>query len=288
MLAEKLILGTVQFGLNYGINNSTGKPAKAEIFDILNYASEHGINELDCARAYGDAQTIIGDFLQQSNVHFLLNSKFHTQGESISEQAKQTLKDLQTKQINTYFFHDVQDLYSDKEKTLRSLLALKDAGLIAKIGVSVYSNEEISYCADIEAIDVIQAPFNLLDNANKRQESFKRVKGRYKELQVRSVFLQGLFAKQAATLPDKLTPLAPYIDQVYEHCKNSNIPVMTMALVYALQMPLVDKVLIGVETMEQLKQNIEAANTILEESVINFIHQINVEDEALLYPYNWT
>lgn len=288
MFAEKLILGTVQFGLNYGINNSTGKPAKAEIFDILNYATEHGIQELDCAQAYGDAQMIIGDFLKQSNVQFRLNSKFHTQGATLAEQVKQTLNDLQTTQINAYFFHDFEDLYRDKEKTIRSLLALKDAGSIAKIGVSVYSNEQVEYCANIEAIDVIQTPFNLLDNTNKRQESFKLVKDSYKELQVRSVFLQGLFAKETTTFPRKLMPLIPFIERIYEGCRYFNIPVMTMALAYAVQMPMVDKVLIGVETKEQLKQNLEAGNTILDEAVINFINQINVEDEALLYPYNWT
>ena len=59
-----LSLGTVQLGMNYGINNATGKPDAETSNAILNLAAENGINVLDTAGAYGDSELVIGKWLQ--------------------------------------------------------------------------------------------------------------------------------------------------------------------------------------------------------------------------------
>ena len=59
---SKLILGTVQMGLDYGVNNSSGKISNKESFEILSLAFSNGINILDTAEVYGNSHQIIGDF----------------------------------------------------------------------------------------------------------------------------------------------------------------------------------------------------------------------------------
>ena len=57
---SKLGLGTVQFGINYGINSEFGKVKSKEVMKILNYAHIKNINYLDTAPSYGDSEKVLG------------------------------------------------------------------------------------------------------------------------------------------------------------------------------------------------------------------------------------
>ena len=67
---SKLILGTVQFGLNYGINNTIGKMSEDKVFELLETAYDLGIRTLDTAEAYGNAHSVISNFHKQSKKRF--------------------------------------------------------------------------------------------------------------------------------------------------------------------------------------------------------------------------
>src|SRR5687768_14232655 len=91
---DKIILGTVQLGLDYGINNSTGKPDSKEAFKILELAYKNGICTLDTANAYGNAEEIIGDY-HKTNPKFKVNTKFHADtGFNFEENLSATLQRL--------------------------------------------------------------------------------------------------------------------------------------------------------------------------------------------------
>jgi aryl-alcohol dehydrogenase-like predicted oxidoreductase len=62
---SKLILGTVQFGLEYGVNNQKGIPSSNEIKKILDFAFKRKINILDTAEAYGNSQERIGEYIKK-------------------------------------------------------------------------------------------------------------------------------------------------------------------------------------------------------------------------------
>ena len=47
--AQKLVIGSAQFGMSYGIANVHGRPTDIEIKSILDFASKHGINTIDTA-----------------------------------------------------------------------------------------------------------------------------------------------------------------------------------------------------------------------------------------------
>ena len=288
MKPDKLILGTVQFGLEYGINNSRGKPKTEEVFQILKQAKQAGITTLDTADAYGNATQLVGNFNKEYNTPFLINTKFKIdfEKEGVAEQLHRSLELLQTNSVEVYFYHSFQQLL-DFPEVLSQLLLLRNKGKIKKIGVSVYTNEEFDTVINQKEIDVIQIPFNVLDNIAQRGELICKAKLNKKTIQVRSVFLQGLFFKDINSYPDKLYPLKRYVSAFLLIVKNSGRTVEDICLSYALNQPDIDQVIIGVDSKEQLEQNLMFARSSLSEKIKNEIDAIQVNEVELLHPKNW-
>lgn len=288
MAAQKLILGTVQFGLSYGINNSAGKPTRETIFRLLDLAADAGIPALDSAGLYGDAESIIGAYFEKAGPRFRVNSKFKAEGDGpIETQLARTLADLHTARLGVYFYHRFGEITS-VPGSLDALQKLKEAGQIESIGVSVYTNEELAAAVAIPAVDAIQLPFNLLDNASRRGTLLREAKEKGKEVQVRSVFLQGLFFSEPDTLSPYFAPLLPQLEQLRRLSRAHNISMFDMALGYALAQPEIDYAVIGVDNERQLQQNLCAATVSLPDSLISEIDALQVSDESLLFPYNWS
>lgn len=285
-MSNKYILGTVQFGLNYGINNVVGKPTTAQVFEILEYAASQGIAVLDTADAYGNAVELLGVFNKQHNGLFAINTKFKCNNESIEKQFLNSLNLLCVNKINTYFYHSFSDFINYPE-LLPALITLKQDEKINKIGVSVYDNDEFNTIIHTNEIDVIQLPFNLLDNYSQRGELMKLAKEKGKELQVRSVFLQGIFFMPPDTIPPKLAPLKPYLLKINELAKENNLTIEQLALLYAIGQNEIDNVIIGIDNLKQLKHNIKAAGNLITDEMSEHINKIHVTETALLYPKNW-
>jgi aryl-alcohol dehydrogenase-like predicted oxidoreductase len=285
--AEKLILGTVQFGLAYGINNASGKPGIEKVFEILSYAAESGVQILDTADAYGDATALIGRFHQNSNYRFVINTKFHiNDNDAIASQLQRSIEQLYVDSINTYFYHRFSDL-ADYPDSKRALKELKDKGFIKKVGVSVYENEEFKTAIADDDIDVIQLPFNLLDNYKQRGSLLRQARQRKKEIQVRSVFLQGLFFKDPSSYPPALQPLGVYLQQVSSYVKESGRTMEDVALGYVLSKNEIDYILIGVDSKEQLAKNLRYMDVRLPDELVEQIDRVDVKEVELLYPKNW-
>jgi aryl-alcohol dehydrogenase-like predicted oxidoreductase len=286
MNTSRFILGTVQFGMAYGINNVSGKPDKEKVFDILHSAYDHSVYQIDSADLYGDAQMIIGDFIKSTRKNFLVNTKFLVHSElSIQDQLTKTLKELSLEKANVYFYHRFQEMQNNPH-ALNVLNGLKQKKLINKIGVSVYTNEEFQVCIENEAVDVIQLPFNLLDNYSKRGKLVERAKDYRKEIQIRSVFLQGLFFKEVNDFPQAIQPLSKYVNQLQQLGLKYGISMQDLALRYALSKEAIDYIIIGVDSKEQLLNNI-ATQQGLDKGIEQEIDKIMVLEEPLLYPYNW-
>lgn len=287
MKIEKLILGTVQLGLEYGINNVTGKPSRKNAFAILEKAYSRGIKYLDTAAAYGDSEEVIGAFHNVDQKRFLILTKFHPKGdEDVSKLVSDALGRLNVTEIEVMFFHSYQDFKSNPKLVDDLLLEVK-AGRINKIGVSVYTNEQIEELLDFNDIKVIQAPFNLFDNESKRGEIFERAKAGGKEIHSRSVFLQGLFFKDIESLPENLNPLKPQLLKIMGLAQGSNLSMASLALNYVLSKDYIDGVLIGVDNEQQLNSNFAALEQIIPQSLIKEIDNIQVSSIELLNPAEW-
>lgn len=283
----KIVLGTVQFGLHYGINNQSGKPDIDQVFAMLDYAFKNNVASLDTADAYGDAESIIGNYNKSIGGKFSINTKFKIKEEPIGFQLASSLQRLNAGSIDTYFYHSYADFIS-VPAILDELIKIKSENRIRNIGVSVYTNEQLNEVARYNDVDVIQLPFNMLDNRSKRYEHILRAKGMGKKIQVRSVFLQGLFFKPLSTLSHKLLPLQKYLNQLHKLSEDTQIGVEQLALQYVASQSAIDEMVIGVDNIEQLKRNLLYANESLDESIIMRIEKIDVTEEELLLPVNWS
>ncbi len=283
---KKIILGTVQFGLNYGINNSSGKPFENETFEILDTALANGIDSLDTADVYGDSIKIIGKYNLTRNQQLKVLSKFkNVKNGDLKLIARDSLETLNINKFEVYSYHSFPDYLSNKN-IKEDLLELKSNGLIEKIGISIYSNYEFEKTIDDENIDVIQLPYNLLDNSNLRGYLIEKAKMNGKEIHVRSVFLQGLFFMDFDRFPEKLQPLKNYIKTIKDFCMMEFISIQTLALSYALYNKNIDKVLIGVDNSSQLLSNIKSIHN--NQKAFDFIdNSIIVKEIDLLNPVNW-
>jgi aryl-alcohol dehydrogenase-like predicted oxidoreductase len=286
-MTNKIILGTVQFGLDYGINNARGKPQAEQVFQMLEYASANGICVIDTADAYGNATELLGEFNRNQPGKFEFNSKFITNHEPLVKQLFKSLKLLNINYFNVYFFHNFDDL-TVYPNLLVELMALKRDKKIKKIGVSVYDNNAFKKAIDTKNIDVIQFPFNLLDNLYQRHTLIELAKMKNKELQARSVFLQGLFFKNPETVPSKLVPLCVYLEMIHAIAAKAEIPVEELALLYVIQQNEIDNVIIGVDSLEQLKQNLIIGAKSLDQNLMVEINRIVVKETQLLSPKNWS
>ena len=285
-MINKIILGTVQLGLSYGINNSSGKPSEKEAFDILDLAYARGIDWLDSADAYGDSIEVISRYHKISNSRFKISNKFKNvkKGE-LKYIVENSLKRLDIPQFEVYSFHSFND-YLNNRVILSDLIKLKSKELIKKTGISVYTNAELDRVIDDVNIDVIQLPYNILDNINLRGSLLERAKSQGKEIHIRSVFLQGLFFMEFNRFPENLSPLKPYIQKILDFCKTESLSMQTLALSYALYNKNIDNVLIGVENNTQLLKNIESIQN--HQKAFDFINNsVFVKETELLNPVNW-
>lgn len=288
---DKIVLGTVQFGLEYGINNKSGKPDDESITGILDFAFERNIRLLDTAEAYGDSQDQIGNYHKLSSRKFNVITKFSANRkdlpENITKRIAVNLRTLNIDSIYCYMFHSFNDfkLYFNVYKN--EIKELKKAGIIHRFGVSIYTNDEVEELLKYKDIDLIQLPFNLLDNNNQRSNTIKKAKERGIEIHTRSAFLQGLFFKNTKDLPVKLMALEPHLNSINKISKSNNLKLTDLSLNYIIQQKNIDNVLIGVDSVDQLKENIRSLQTEISEEVIKQIDLIDVKEITLLNPSNW-
>lgn len=287
--ASKLILGTVQFGTDYGINNIGGKPSFEEVKKILDFFVSKGNLIIDTAEAYGNSQQVIGRYHEVSNNKLEVITKFSSRFsyKSLKERIDIDLSYLNTKSLYAYMFHSFLDLEDQFEKKKEELIRLKKSGVIGKIGVSVYSNEEIQKVIDFYDVDLIQIPFNMLDNYSLRGELMKKLSRKKIEIHTRSVFLQGLFFIDPNALPTKLLPLKKHLNRLIEIKNDYSINTIDMALGYVLSFSEINKTLIGVDSINQLESNFISSEKKISPMIISEINELQIDEIDLLNPSNW-
>ncbi|MDE5417232.1 aldo/keto reductase [Labilibaculum sp. DW002] len=287
-MKSKLILGTVQFGLDYGINNDVGKPSFGKVCQILDFAFDNGVKVLDTAEAYGNSQDVIGSYHKISNQIFNIITKYSPNRtdlpEGIVERINLNLETLGVDTLYAYMFHSFADYRKYYKIFSEDLIELRELGIIKKIGVSLYTNDELEQVIKCEEIDLIQLPFNLLDNNYQRGEVLQKAKNRGVEIHTRSVFLQGLFFKEL--LEDKLSYFTLYLKQLRDMA-SSDFGISDLALNYVCKQANIDNVLIGVDNIEQLNSNFISLQKDVPVEIQKSIDLINVKDKSMLNPSNW-
>ena len=285
---NKLILGTVQMGLNYGVNNSNGQVSLNDSFKILNYAFENGITTLDSAEAYGNAHEVIGKFHQENPKRkFKIITKLPKDiNEQILKKVDTYLIDLNIDQIEVLMFHSY-DSYNNNIENFDLIKKLKINNKIKSVGVSVYTNEEIEKVLINDDVDVIQVPFNLLDNANLREAILIKAKSKGKIIHSRSALLQGLFFKNKNDSNEIVQNLKNELMLLSCISKRDNASISELALSYCLKQKTIDNVLLGVDSLNQLIDNSNAVNYNLKQKTLNSINTIIVKNKDFINPSLW-
>jgi aryl-alcohol dehydrogenase-like predicted oxidoreductase len=286
----KIALGTVQFGIDYGVNSVDGQVRPEEVKKILSYAHSKDIDLLDTAPAYGDSEKTLGrmdisnfkvvtktrhfDSLEIKNTDVkLLNNDFH-----------HSLKDLKQNSVYGVLIHDADDLLKPgAEKLFDKLQELKQAEKIVKIGVSVYDHSQLQSILDNFSIDLVQLPFNILDRRMIDSGMLATLRNKGIEVHARSVFLQGLLLMTEQSRHDKFKRWGALWKVWHEWLNDNQITALEATIRHAISMPEISKVLVGVDTADQLKEVVMTTLGVLPDIPT----EMYTNDADLLNPSNW-
>ena len=273
------MLGTVQFGLNYGIANTSGKPSYERAKQILHDAADAGITALDTAAAYGDSELVLGRAMAELGIadKMTVVSKVPPIPEGadplafIEKSVTSSLERLRLPVIPLILFHRETD-----NKYLPEMQALIDKGMILHAGVSL---DSLPYAGLADKIDFVQVPCNVMDH--RFDQAFHA--DRAGHVFIRSVYLQGLMLMPRERIP--FPELAAYRDQL----EKFGLPMAELCMRYLLSQPGPVSVLTGVDTPEQLKENVRMAELgALPDDLFKAVRDtVPLLDERLIRPGNW-
>lgn len=285
---NRLALGTVQFGLPYGIANQTGQVSRLEASAMLQLALASSIDTLDTAIAYGDSETCLGEVGTQG---FKVVTKLPAVPDScenvsnwVQQQLSMSLSRLGVNKVYGLLLHRSEQLLgSNGLEFYQALQALKDNGQVQKIGISIYSPTELDALIPRYQFDLVQAPFNLVDQRLCRTGWMQRLKDDDVEIHTRSAFLQGLLLMAEADIPEKFLPWSGLWHTWHQWLLEKEVSAVQACLALPLSFPEIDRVVVGVDSVSQLAQIVSATNKLLQAD----LPDLQCDDENLINPANW-
>ncbi len=306
-LKRKFVLGTVQLGLNYGINNEVGKPTDKESKKILDFALNKGVVNFDTANSYGNSEKILGKTFKNvecnnlkiiSKFKIFINKKFSKINEnlydSLHKQILISLTNLKIKKLYAYLFHNLPNKKNIFEEYLSVLIKIKSLGLIQNIGVSVQSINELKFVLNYEDITYIQMPYNILDRRwDKLIDTIKILKKKRKIIiACRSVFLQGLLLSKNSRKWRKCN--VKDCDEIFYFLKKMKqkfkcLNIAELSIKYINSIDWIDQIVLGSDTLDQLKSNLSYFSSHkLSKYDINKIDELKpVLSDEVLNPSFW-
>ena len=293
---SKIVLGTAQFGLGYGQNLSEPIPPP-EVSEILALAWERGIDALDTAAAYGTAEEVIGA-QTPAGARFHITTKISRAGVDIIGEkevdaarasVRTSLKRLRAARLDGVLFHHVSDLFAPGGPALfRAIADFKKDGIVNRIGVSVYEPEELDRVLADYPIDVVQLPFNVADQRFMTSGHLERLSKRNIQVQVRSVFLQGLLLSDAKHLPARFKKLEQLLAMADADAAALGLSREAFLLHYATMNSHVSSVVIGVDGVEHLRRNLSALEASASSKEFREFSRYAVDDLELIDPRKWS
>lgn len=302
---SQLALGTAQLGLPYGIANRTGQPSDGTARRILQLALDSGINTFDTAPAYGRSESIIGSFLARADSAWRSDRlvivtklpKVEANGcpssqmiyERVRCSLRSSAKRLHLDRVPICLMHSAEDMTKCGGLVTKSLVRLKEEGLVEKIGVSVYRPSEVAEFLSIGGLDAIQIPVNLFDHRLIHGGHLGRLAGSGAIVFARSVFLQGLFFLEPEELPPFLHMAREPLLALRRLSGQCSRPVAELAVAFVRDLPAITSLVIGAETVAQLRENVRLVNSPpLGDSVRKSLHGLFGRlPEELINPATW-
>lgn len=289
----KIGLGAAQFGLDYGVSNRGGQTYQQEVEKILAVAATNGVDMIDTAASYGDSEAVLGRALTSNNEFKLITKTRSFAGKAITEDDAQelektfrcSLEKLGRSSVYGLLVHQADDLLCrGGDMLMERMKVLQGAGLVKKIGISVYSAEQIDRLLANYDFDLIQLPVNLLDQRLIKSGHLVKLKARNVEIHARSVFLQGLVLMPPETLPLFFKPIRAHLETCRRAFDAKGISPLMAALAFASGVYELDAIICGVNDHAQLEGICAAARATTD---IADFGQFALDDEVFLNPANW-
>lgn len=286
--SSRIVLGTAQFGFKYGVANTVGRVSATEAGEILRIGREHGIKNLDTAIAYGESEAILG----QIGVNgWGVITKFPALPPSCSDvyswlarDIKGALDRLHLRRIKGVLLHrPAQLLTSIGPDIYHALCRLKDNNLIEQFGISVYNPEELDRHPAWMRLDLVQAPFNIMDRRIVASGWARKLQETGVELHVRSVFLQGLLLLHPEERPQYFEKWKPLWLQWDKWLAHTGLTTVEACIRFALSFQEVDKLVLGVDSAAQLHEILRAVDG----NMPGVPSQLQTDDPDLLNPSYW-
>ena len=286
---SKLALGTVQFGTDYGINSGI-KVDPNEVTNIINCARNNDISLLDTAQLYGSSEKVLGDVNTQ-DFDIVTKSRGFDQ-EAITEKEAvfvindlhKSLKLLKQKSLYAFLVHHGEDLLKPGgEMIFNQLQTLKKQGLVNKIGISAYIDNQLIEIIDRFDIDIIQLPMNILDSRLINNGLLKKIYAKGIEIHTRSVFLQGLLLMDLDKRPKYFERWSSLWKFWNEWLADNKLSPLEASIRYMISKPEISRVLVGVDNKDQLQSIINAVDG----NLPPIPKELSTNDPDLLNPGNW-
>jgi len=278
---RKIALGTVQFGLNYGITNHSGQVAIDEVKGILDYAKTNNIDTLDTAAIYGNSEQVLGE-VGVNNYRIITKTTPLENGvDGVIKGFHQSLENLNIGQVDGLLIHNIDDT-KDKRfgELFHKLNELKKEGMIKKIGFSTYTPEQVDFLLENFDFDLIQVPFNVFDTRLVEGGQLEALKKKNIEIHARSVFLQGVLLS-FDSLSDYFSTWDAQFEQYQGLVREKELSLLEYALNFALNTQELDKILVGVDSVNQLTDIVNAFKSDVD------LKAFKIDDINLLNPSLW-
>lgn len=289
----RLGLGTVQFGLDYGVSNRAGRTSPAEVRNILALAAERGISLIDTAPGYGTSESVLGECLP-ANHGFRISTKIrplrtdvitkdHLEG--VRRSFEESLSRLRQDHVHAVLIHHAGDLLADGgDALMRVLEDFRRRGLVDRIGLSMYEAAEVDALAAKFGFEVLQVPVSLLDQRLIEGGHIARWAASGAEIHARSVFLQGFLLMTPEELPPVLRPHAGVLERFRQFASDNGCLPAHAALKFVASQEHIQSAIVGVNSAAQLGQLLGYDRCEIDGSALQ---QFAQHDSRLLNPFLW-
>lgn len=293
----RLGLGTVQWGMSYGIANQSGIATSRAVSEMLARAREAGVNILDTAWAYGEAERVLGEqgvlaagFRVVTKTRPLkgLNNSASELAEVVETAFRASLVSLVGTSVYALLVHHADDLLGPAGDALWARLqSLRAEGLATKIGCSLYHPEQFDRLLQRYPLELVQIPYNIYDQRYVVSGMAAHAKALGVEIHVRSAFLQGVLLMPPERLPDYFAALREHHAALWSKYANLGLSPLQAALGFCLACPEVDEVIVGCEQPAQWNQILAVADTPFPSASREDLGRFAVNDEAYINPSRW-
>jgi len=285
---HRIALGTVQFGLSYGVANNKGQTSYQESKKIVKLAQQNGVNTLDTAVIYGSSEETLGkigvDGWKIITKLPEISSEPKNIQKLIHKQITDSLRRLKVSKLYAVLLHDSGMLSSKNgEVYWDTLHNLKGEGIVQKIGYSIYTPDELDTFYERFYPDIIQAPFNIIDNRLDNSGWLQRMSDDQVEIHARSIFLQGLLLMKQNKRPSYFKQWDSLWESWHRYLKEEDITAIEASLGYVMSDSRIDKLVIGVDCVAHLQQIINLSKEKLEKIPNIF----SSKDQKLINPSMW-